>query len=158
MSAPVPSRAVARAPVALIVAMTREGLMGRGLQLPWSWPEDLKHFKRTTKDHVVIMGRRTWDSLNTQFNGPLPHRTNVVISREGGPAPDGELRTGARWFRSLDDALAWGSVAAHGHGTPEIRVGAGLTIGVAMAGVVRNVFGNADLRYHPPRRSPNLIG
>ena len=113
----------AAAPVALIVAMTREGLMGRGLQLPWRWPEDLKHFKRTTKDHVVIMGRRTWDSLNTQFGGPLPHRTNVIVSRaQGGAPPDGALRDGVRWFRSLDDALAWGSRAAHGHGSRELFV------------------------------------
>jgi len=96
------------APLALIVAMTRDGLMGRGLQLPWNWPEDLKHFKRTTKDHVVIMGRRTWDSLNSQFGGPLPKRTNLVVSRaRGGPAPDGVERDGARWFATLDDALAF---------------------------------------------------
>jgi len=72
------------APLALIVAMTESGLMGRGQALPWSWPEDLKHFKRTTKDHVVIMGRRTWDSLNSQFGGPLPKRTNLVVSRGRG--------------------------------------------------------------------------
>ena len=102
------------APVALIVAMTRDGLMGRGLQLPWRWPEDLKHFKRTTKDHVVIMGRRTWDSLRAQFGGALPQRTNVVVSREqGGAAPEGEERDGARWFRTLDEALAWGAHVPH---------------------------------------------
>jgi dihydrofolate reductase len=101
---------VSGARVALIVAMTREGLMGRGLQLPWRWPEDLKHFKRTTRDHVVIMGRRTWDSLAAQFGGPLPQRTNLVVSRErGGPAPDGVELDGARWFTSLDDALAFGA-------------------------------------------------
>lgn len=95
-------------PVALIVAMTRTGLMGRGLQLPWHWPEDLRHFKATTRDHVVIMGRRTWDSLCEQFGGPLPRRTNLVVSRaQGGPAPEGEVRDGARWFRTLPDALAW---------------------------------------------------
>jgi dihydrofolate reductase len=115
--------------VALIVAMTREGLMGRGLQLPWSWPEDLRHFKRTTKDHVVIMGRRTWDSLNAQFGGPLPLRTNVVISRDqGGPPPDGALREGVRWFRTLEDALAWGARAPHGHASSELFVLGGAEI------------------------------
>jgi dihydrofolate reductase len=100
----------ARPPIALIVAMTESGLMGRGLQLPWRWPEDLRHFKRTTRGHVVVMGRRTWDSLRAQFGGALPQRTNVIVSRElGGPAPDGVERDGARWFRTLPDALAWGA-------------------------------------------------
>lgn len=94
--------------VSLIVAMTRDGLMGRGPSLPWRWPEDLAHFKRTTKGHVCIMGRLTFESLCTQFGGPLKHRNNVVVSREaGGPAPEGTLRDGARWFATLDEALAW---------------------------------------------------
>lgn len=95
-------------PVALIVAMTRDGLMGRGQSLPWRWPEDLAHFKRTTKGHVCIMGRLTFESLCSQFGGPLKHRSNVVVSREqGGPAPEGRLRDGGRWFSTLEDALAW---------------------------------------------------
>jgi dihydrofolate reductase len=105
-------------PVALIVAMTPDGLMGRGLRLPWSWPEDLKHFKNTTKHHVVIMGRRTWESLNTQFNGPLPHRTNVVVSStQGGRGAEGVLRDGARWFRDLDAALDWAAAQPPPHGS-----------------------------------------
>jgi dihydrofolate reductase len=98
---------------ALIVAMTRDGLMGRGLGLPWRWPEDLRHFKRTTRGHVVVMGRATWESLCSQFGGPLKQRTNVVVSAaRGGPAPDGVERDGARWFANLDDALAWAGRAA----------------------------------------------
>jgi dihydrofolate reductase len=108
---------VSAAPLALIVAMTREGLMGRGLKLPWSWPEDMRHFKNTTKHHVVIMGRRTWDSLNVQFSGPLPHRTNLVISAtHGGRGAEGVMRDGVRWFRELDDALAWGASEPPPHG------------------------------------------
>jgi len=108
---------VSRPPVALIVAMTESGLMGRGLQLPWRWPEDLKHFKRTTRGHVVVMGRRTWDSLREQFGGALPQRTNVVVSRElGGAARDGVARGGARWFRTLPDALAFGARQPPGEG------------------------------------------
>jgi dihydrofolate reductase len=93
---------------ALIVAMTRDGLIGRGLSLPWHWPEDLRHFKRTTKGRCVVMGRATFESVRTQFGGPLGQRTNLVVSRtRGGDAPDGVLRDGARWFCSLPDALAW---------------------------------------------------
>jgi dihydrofolate reductase len=91
---------------ALIVAMTRRGLMGRGNALPWNWPEDLKHFKRTTRGHAVVMGRRTFESLQENFGGPLPQRDNFVVSRGAGAAPEGEARDGARWFRSLDAALA----------------------------------------------------
>lgn len=115
-------------PIALIVAMTRDGLMGRGQSLPWRWPEDLAHFKRTTKGHVCIMGRATFESLCSQFGGPLKHRTNVVVSREqGGAAPGGALRDGARWFRSLEEALAWaGPVEQAGAGAaglePEVFV------------------------------------
>ncbi|HEX5012339.1 MAG TPA: dihydrofolate reductase [Planctomycetota bacterium] len=104
--------------LALIVAMTPDGLMGRGLKLPWSWPEDLRHFKNTTKHHVVIMGRRTWESLATQFGGPLPHRTNVVVSStQGGRGAEGVLRDGARWFRDLDAAVAWGASQPPPHGS-----------------------------------------
>ena len=101
-------RAVAAPRTALIVALTRSGLMGRELDLPWSWPEDLRHFQRATRGHVVVMGRRTWDSLKQQFGGPLKRRTNVVVSRsQGGPSPDGREADGARWFRTLPEALAW---------------------------------------------------
>lgn len=90
--------------LAAIVAMTRSGLMGRGLDLPWRWPEDLRHFKRTTKGHVVIMGRRTFDSLAGQFGGPLKQRLNLVVSRRAGG--EGVERAGALWFSSLATALA----------------------------------------------------
>jgi len=94
--------------VALIVAMTPSGLMGRDNALPWSWPEDLAHFKRTTRGHAVVMGRRTFDSLRENFGGPLPQRVNVVVSRgQGGPAPDGTERDGVHWFAALADALAF---------------------------------------------------
>jgi len=97
--------------VSLIVAMTRDGLMGRGQSLPWRWPEDLAHFKRTTKGHVCIMGRLTFESLCEQFGGPLKQRENVVVSREARGGPEGELREGGRWFATLEAARAWAEPA-----------------------------------------------
>ena len=57
--------------------MAPGGLIGRAGQLPWHEPEDLKHFKRTTLGHAVIMGRKTFESIGR----PLPGRTNIVVSR-----------------------------------------------------------------------------
>ena len=47
----------------LVAAVAANGVIGRDGQLPWRLPEDLKHFKRLTLGHPVIMGRRTWESL-----------------------------------------------------------------------------------------------
>jgi len=66
---------------AIIVAMTPSGLIGRAGQLPWHEPEDLKHFKRTTLGHAVIMGRKTYESIGR----PLPGRTNIVVSKSMPP-------------------------------------------------------------------------
>ena len=64
----------------LIAAIASNGVIGAGGALPWRLPEDLKHFKKITLGHPVIMGRRTWESLG----GPLPGRENIVISRRAG--------------------------------------------------------------------------
>jgi len=70
----------------LIVAMTPDGLIGRGGGLPWHEPADLKHFKATTLGHAIIMGRRTYDSIGK----PLHGRRNIVITRrEPPPGVDG---------------------------------------------------------------------
>ena len=61
----------------IIVAMTPEGLIGKGGKLPWHIPADLKHFKDTTQGHAVLMGRKTFDSIVK----PLPRRRNIVITR-----------------------------------------------------------------------------
>ena len=60
-----------------ILAMNQKGVIGRNNQLPWYIPEDLQYFKKTTENHIVIMGRKTFDSLP---NGPLPNRINVVLT------------------------------------------------------------------------------
>lgn len=58
----------------------RPGAIGFEGSMPWSLPEDLKRFKELTVSHPVIMGSRTWESLNPKFR-PLPNRDNIVVSR-----------------------------------------------------------------------------
>jgi dihydrofolate reductase len=60
-----------------IVAVDKNGGIGYNGTIPWNCPEDLKHFKETTKGGILIMGRGTWDSLPVK---PLKGRKNVVIS------------------------------------------------------------------------------
>lgn len=64
--------------LAIIVAMTPQGLIGRSGALPWHDPADLSHFKRTTTGHAVIMGRKTFESIGK----PLPNRRNLVLTRD----------------------------------------------------------------------------
>jgi len=60
-----------------IAAMSRERVIGAGGKIPWHISEDLKFFKRTTMGHVIVMGRKTFESLAK----PLPGRENWVLSR-----------------------------------------------------------------------------
>jgi len=66
--------------VYLVAAVAANGIIGAKGKLPWHIPEELKHFKRLTLGHPVIMGRRTWESLK----GPLPQRENIVVTRTAG--------------------------------------------------------------------------
>lgn len=83
--------------VYLVVAVASNGIIGANGQLPWHLPEDLKHFKKVTLGHPVIMGRRTWQSLK----GPLPGRQNIVVTRQAGYEAPGAAVAG-----SLEAALA----------------------------------------------------
>jgi dihydrofolate reductase len=61
-----------------IVAVSRNGAIGRGGSIPWHYSADLKFFKRQTIGNVCVMGSRTWRSLKK----PLPGRLNIVMSRQ----------------------------------------------------------------------------
>lgn len=75
-----------------IAAMSKNRVIGAGGRIPWHISEDLKFFKRTTLGHIVLMGRKTYESLGK----PLPGRENWVVSR-------GAEIHGARVFRSLEE-------------------------------------------------------
>lgn len=64
--------------VTIIVAIAENNALGKNNQLIWHLPADLKRFKKTTLNHVVIMGRKTFESLGK----PLPNRTNILITRD----------------------------------------------------------------------------
>jgi dihydrofolate reductase len=66
--------------IAAIVAMDESRVIGKNGSLPWRLPADMAHFRALTTGHVVVMGRKTWDSLPAAYR-PLPERTNVVVSR-----------------------------------------------------------------------------
>ena len=68
--------------ISLIVAMSDNHVIGAHNDLPWYLPADLRHFKELTTGHIVVMGHRTFDSILARLGRPLPHRTNVVLTRD----------------------------------------------------------------------------
>lgn len=64
--------------LSLIVAISENNAIGKNNQLLWHLPADLKHFKKITSGHPIIMGRKTYDSIGR----PLPNRRNIVITRQ----------------------------------------------------------------------------
>jgi dihydrofolate reductase len=75
--------------ISLIVAMAENRVIGRGNQMPWHLPADLRHFKGVTLGKPVIMGRKTFESIGR----PLPGRRNVVVSRNAEWSADGASST-----------------------------------------------------------------
>lgn len=70
-------------PISFIAAIgTRSRVLGKKGDLVWHIPEDMRRFKALTLGHVVVMGRKTWESIPERFR-PLPGRTNIVITRDG---------------------------------------------------------------------------
>jgi dihydrofolate reductase len=63
--------------LSIIVAVARNGAIGKGNRLLWHIAEDLRYFKQLTWGHPVVMGRKTFESIGK----PLPGRTNIVVSR-----------------------------------------------------------------------------
>ena len=86
----------------LIAAVAKNGCIGKDGTLPWRIPEDMKHFRALTTGKIVVMGRKTWESIPSTFR-PLPDRTNVVVTRQIGYA----VPAGVETYPSVDEALTW---------------------------------------------------
>jgi dihydrofolate reductase len=81
----------------IVVAVSENGVIGTGNQLPWRLPKDLKRFKALTMGKPIIMGRKTYESIGR----PLPGRTNIVITRQRELQIEGCVVVG-----SVEEALA----------------------------------------------------
>lgn len=66
------------AEIHMLVAMAANRVIGKNNAMPWHLPADLKHFKRMTTGHTIIMGRKTFESIGK----PLPKRTSVIITSQ----------------------------------------------------------------------------
>ena len=64
--------------VVMILASSMDSIIGKDNTIPWSCKTDMKFFKRATTGNVVIMGRKTFESMNSK---PLPNRVNIVVSK-----------------------------------------------------------------------------
>lgn len=102
--------------VTLVAAVARNGCIGKDGGLPWHLPDDLRHFRAVTMGKVVVMGRKTWESIPERFR-PLPGRTNVVVTGQ----PSYPLPAGVERAASLAAALA-------AHADDDVVVGGGGTL------------------------------
>lgn len=71
-------------PFKAVAAMSENRVIGRGSRIPWHLPEDFKWFKQLTMGHLLVMGRKTFESIGR----PLPGRETVVLSRSQFAHPD----------------------------------------------------------------------
>ncbi|MGZ3744159.1 MAG: dihydrofolate reductase [Pseudobdellovibrionaceae bacterium] len=81
-----------------VTAMAQNHVIGSHNKLPWSIPEDLKFFRETTRGHIMIMGRKTFDSIGAK---PLPQRFHIVITRQ-------DLQSShplVKYVKTLEEAL-----------------------------------------------------
>jgi len=111
--------------VSLVVAMSRNRVIGRDQDLPWRLPDDLRYFKALTLGKPVIMGRKTYESIGR----PLPQRTNIVLTRD----PDYQA-PGCQVCASLEEALRLVSAE------PEIMI-------IGGAAIYRMALARADRIY-----------
>lgn len=96
--------------ISIIVAVARNGVIGRDGKMPWHNPSELAYFKATTMGKPVIMGRKTYQSIGR----PLPGRRNIVVTRDPGFAAPG-----VEMAASLDAAIALATTTSPGFAAPD---------------------------------------
>ncbi len=95
--------------IVIVAALDERRVIGRGGELPWRLPADLRHFREVTTGHPVVMGRRTYEAIGR----PLPQRTNIVLTtRSDYEAPGCEVAS------SVDEAIQ----LAQDHGADRVMI------------------------------------
>ncbi len=105
--------------ICIVVAIGKNRELGKNGKLLWHIPDDLKRFKQLTRGHPVIMGRKTFESIVGYIGGPLPERTNIVVTRNPAWRYEGVIVAG-----TLEDALG----KAREFDSEEIHIGGGAQI------------------------------
>lgn len=91
--------------IGIIAAVTMNGVIGVDGKIPFDYPEDMAHFKQTTLDSVVIMGRKTFEGIGR----PLPKRENIVITSQKMDVP------GIKTYSSLANAISMQQLVFRDH-------------------------------------------
>ncbi|MFH1188422.1 MAG: dihydrofolate reductase [bacterium] len=87
--------------IAIIAAVAKNGVIGSGGELPWHIPEDLQRFRNLTFEKTVLMGRKTFESILARNGRPLPHRKNIVVTRQINYHVPPEVTV----YQTIDEAL-----------------------------------------------------
>ena len=131
--------------ITLIAALSRNRVIGKDGALPWRLPEDLKSFQRRTTGQALLMGRRTWESIDGRA---LPRRLNIVLSGSLAEVPHGVV---------LVSSLADGISAARAAGVEELFIGGGGKVYEAAApGADRMVLTRVDVEIEGDAFFPDL--
>jgi dihydrofolate reductase len=120
-----------RAPLAIVAAVARNGVIGANNGLPWRLPTDMKRFKALTWGKPLVMGRKSFESIGR----PLPGRETIVVTRDPAFAPSGVIVA-----RELDAALELASVRARAMAADEIIVAGGGEIYAQTIADARRLF------------------
>lgn len=105
--------------VSFVVAVSQNNVIGKCQQIPWRLPADLAAFKKTTINHHILMGRKTWDSIGR----PLPDRVSIVVTSHEklGAAEEGK---NLKLVHSVDEGIDYAKI----HGEKELMVIGGAEI------------------------------
>ena len=125
--------------VSMIVAIATNRCIGADNRIPWHLPEDLRHFKRATLGHPVIMGRKTFESILASLGHPLPGRTSIIVTREPEYRID-RVTPAQRQSLLLADSPLTALEAAESTGAKEAFVIGGAQIYAAMMPATRRLL------------------
>ena len=93
--------------IVAIWAQDEEGIIGKDNRLPWYLPAELQHFKETTLNHAILMGRVTFDGIGRRL---LPKRETLILTRNSDEKMDGvsifnDIESVLDWYQSQDKNL-----------------------------------------------------